>query len=241
MLSAHKIVAGCALGALIVLLCSSAAGCIATAQSKTQQASSSSETTQTDNYQAADKDTDNSLSSAINTLESHAWAAVGDAQKSMSIKDGKIVESTGQESYTSSYRLLSDSKSSCELTITRADGSDIQALLTLSGEEDDLRLSCEQLQVAFEWIVADAQDSAVRLTDVDEAYLELVDNNKAGLEEAVSAWCAVHVPAASKASFDGEVFLNTKDEYVSCTLTCNDAAKTVVSVRWTAGNFTVVS
>lgn len=240
MLSAHKIVAGCALGALIVLLCSSTAGCIATAQSKTQQASSSSETTQTDNSQAADKDTDNSLSSAINTLESHAWAAVGDAQKSMSIKDGKIVESTGQESYTSSYRLLSDSKSSCELTITRADGSNIQALLTLSGEGDDLRLSCEQLQVAFEWVIADTKDR-VFITDVDEAYLKLVDNNKAGLEEAVSAWCAVHVPKASKASFDGEVFLNTKDGYVSCTLTCNDAAKTVVSVRWTAGSFTVVS
>jgi hypothetical protein len=216
------------------------ASCIGATQSSTQQTSSSSDIKQTDSSQLAEKSTDNYAGSALSTLESHTWAAVGDAQKRMSIQDNKIVESTGQESYSSSYSLISDSEHTCELTITRTDGTNIQACFILSGEGDELKLSCEQLQVAFEWSVADTQSSGVLLTDVDVAYLELVDNNKAGLEEAVSAWCAVHAPAASKASFDGEVFLNTKDGYVSCTLTCDDIAKTVVSVRWAAGIFTVV-
>ena len=176
--------------------------------------------------------------SCASALESREWMGADDASERLTASGGRIVETDGTNTYTSSYRVTEDSAGSCELSITRADGTVVQATATITGDGDDARLRCEQLQVAFDWVPAPT-DGEVRVTGVDDEYLSLVGGDETALDAAVRLWVSMHVPGASEAAFDGEVFLDTNEDRVTATFTCDDPGRTVVSVEWSDGAFSV--
>lgn len=161
-----------------------------------------------------------------------------DASLRMTASGGRLVETDGTDTYTSSYVVTSDGDGSCGLAVTRADGTVVQATVTIEGEGDDERLTCEQLQTAFDWVPA-PRDGEVRVTDVDDAYLSLVGGSEDALDLAVSLWASEHVPGASEAAFDGEVYLDTRTGSVTATFTCDDPGRTILSVTWADGAFSV--
>jgi hypothetical protein len=67
---------------------------------------------------------------------------------------GRLVETDGTDTHTSSYEVTSDGDGECGLRVTRADGTVVQATVTIRGRGDGARLRCEQLQVAFDWVPA---------------------------------------------------------------------------------------
>ena len=161
-----------------------------------------------------------------------------DSSLRMTASGGRLVETDGTDTYTSSYVVTSDGDGSCGLAVTRADGTIVQATVTIEGEGDDERLRCEQLQTAFDWVPA-PKDSEVRVTGVDDQYLALVGGDEGALDLAVSLWASEHVPGASEAAFDGEVYLDTRSGSVTATFTCDDPGRTILSVTWAGGAFSV--
>jgi hypothetical protein len=171
-------------------------------------------------------------------LESREWMGAEDASLRMTASGGRLVETDGTDTYTSSYVVTSDGDGSCGLAVTRADGTVVQATVIIEGEGDDERLTCEQLQTAFDWVPA-PRDGEVRVTGVDDAYLTLVGGSEDALDLAVSLWASEHVPGASEAAFDGEVYLDTRAGSVTATFTCDDPGRTILSVTWADGAFSV--
>ena len=62
---------------------------------------------------------------------------------------------------------------------------------------------------------------------------------KTQLAAAIASYCRDHVPTATSASFDGEVFLDIPGKRVTATFHCNDKAATILSVRYSDGAFSV--
>lgn len=176
--------------------------------------------------------------SCVGELESREWMGAADASLRMTASGGRLVETDGTDTYTSTYEVTSDGEGSCGLSVTRADGTVVQATVAIEGDGDDMRLRCEQLQTAFDWVPAPEQGE-VRVTGVDEAYLSLVGGNEGALDLAVSLWVSEHVPGATEAAFDGEVYLDTKTGSVTATFTCDDPGRTIASVSWSDGAFAV--
>lgn len=239
-----RAVAIAAAGAVAVLVaatlarCSAAGGASAT-DAGTSEATAAQATTDTAGSDAGGSAGETGeAGSCASALESREWMGAGDASERLTASGGRIVETDGTNTYTSSYRVTEDSAGSCELSITRMDGTVVQATATITGDGDDARLRCEQLQVAFDWVPAPT-DGEVRVTGVDDEYLSLVGGDETALDAAVKLWVSMHVPGASEAAFDGEVFLDTNEDRVTATFTCDDPGRTVVSVEWSGGAFSV--
>lgn len=239
-----RAVAMAAAGAVAVLVaatlarCSAARGASAT-DAGTSEAAAAQTTTDTAGSDAGGSaGGTGEAGSCASALESREWMGADDASERLTASGGRIVETDGTNTYTSSYRVTEDSAGSCELSITRADGTVVQATATITGGGDDARLRCEQLQVAFDWVPAPT-DGEVRVTGVDDEYLSLVGGDETALDAAVRLWVSMHVPGASEAAFDGEVFLDTNEDRVTATFTCDDPGRTVVSVEWSGGAFSV--
>lgn len=239
-----KAVAIAAAGAVAVLVAATLARCSAARGSSATDAGTSEATAAQATTDTAGSDAGGSAGetgeagSCASALESREWMGADDASERLTASGGRIVETDGTNTYTSSYRVTEDSAGSCELSITRADGTVVQATATITGDGDDARLRCEQLQVAFDWVPAPT-DGEVRVTGVDDEYLSLVGGDETALDAAVKLWVSMHVPGASEAAFDGEVFLDTNEDRVTATFTCDDPGRTVVSVEWSGGAFSV--
>ncbi|SDR72917.1 hypothetical protein SAMN04489857_0886 [Parafannyhessea umbonata] len=161
-----------------------------------------------------------------------------DASLRMTASGGRLVETDGTDTRTSSYEVTSDGDGECGLRVTRADGTVVQATVTIRGRGDGARLRCEQLQTSFDWVPA-PPGGEVRVTGVDEEYLALVGGSEDALDLAVSLWVSEHVPGATEAAFDGEVYIDTKADSVTATFTCDDPGRSIVSATWADGAFSV--
>lgn len=239
-----RAVAMAAAGAVAVLVAATLARCSAARSASATDAGTSGATAAQTTTATAGSDAGGSAGetgeagSCASALESREWMGADDASERLTASGGRIVETDGTNTYTSSYRVTEDSAGSCELSITRADGTVVQATATITGDGDDARLRCEQLRVAFDWVPAPT-DGEVRVTGVDDEYLSLVGGDETALDAAVRLWVSMHVPGASEAAFDGEVFLDTNEDRVTATFTCDDPGRTVVSVEWSGGAFSV--
>lgn len=239
-----RAVAMAAAGAVAVLVAATLARCSAARSASATDAGTSGATAAQTTTDTAGSDAGGSAGetgeagSCASALESREWMGADDASERLTASGGRIVETDGTNTYTSSYRVTGDSAGSCELSITRADGTVVQATATITGDGDDARLRCEQLRVAFDWVPAPT-DGEVRVTGVDDEYLSLVGGDETALDAAVRLWVSMHVPGASEAAFDGEVFLDTNEDRVTATFTCDDPGRTVVSVEWSGGAFSV--
>ena len=80
---------------------------------------------------------------------------------------------------------------------------------------------------------------SVSVSGVDEAYLGLVGGNAEPLREALAAYMSKNVPQATSASFDGEASVDFNAKTVSATFHADDPARTVLTVAYADGKFTV--
>lgn len=234
--------AAAAAGAVAILVLAGAGRCTAAtleapgspeAPARAQQAEGACDDTDDD---AAGAET---AMTALQTLESRAWVAPGDASKTMTMSGGVITESDGTNTRTTAYEVASESDGKVALTLTRADGSQLAAEVSVSGEGDGAECSCDAFLVSLEWRAVPTHEGLIDVTGVDDAYLALVSDDGTALRLAVGLWAQSHAPLATSASFDGEVFVNTKTGEVTATLTCDDPGQTIASVKWSAGTFAV--
>jgi len=225
-----------AVGAVTILIVASVARCAAVRGS----GAGGSEPTQTEDAATTEDPATSETTTALARLASCEWMGPDDAAMRMTLADGRLVETDGTSTYICSYEVVSDGPAQAELDVLRADGTHVTADVTVTGVGDAMRVSSDAFQVSQSWVPVPSGDSEVEVAGVDEAYLDLVGGDEAGLEEAVAGWCSVHAVAATRATFDGEVYLDTKTGDVTATLTCDDPGETILSVTWASGAFRVV-
>ena len=236
----NKLMLIAAIGAVVVLVASSAVRCSLARQadpgtSAEQQQSQQAE--EAPEAQANDAD-------AMDILRSHVWQAEGEPKDTCTFKEGSFVESKdGKLSatpFTAGDETASESQTTLTITPLREDSSDgARATVIVDGKEGSYTVTCDAFQLHRTYAQGKAPDVEFAVTGLAEGYTDLIDGKTADLESAIGDWAAKNAPAATKASFDGEVYLDLKAKRVTATVHLDDSAASIVSVAYADGKFAV--
>ena len=143
------------------------------------------------------------------------------------------------------------------LTISSVDEADggKQTLITVVGNDEEdhkavtwvivldesngvASLSCDGFKVSKSYS-ENVGSGAVSVSGLDEAYIGLVGGDVDPLREALGAYISKNVPQAASASFDGEAFIDFNKRSVSATFHADDSARTILTVTYANGSFSV--
>ena len=235
-----KVMLAAAIGAVAILIASSVVRCTLASSHDAEPSNAASATEQTASVSDDGTAGDDEDAGALATLKSHAWQADGDPSKTIVFKDGTFVESDGKNVKLTAFEVTSETESSIDAKVTRdGEASEVSSTIALSDAEGTYKVSCDAFQNSKTYVQGPASKSPVAIEGVTEPYTTLIDGNTDKLASAVADYCRAHVPTATKASFDGEVYLDIKGGSVSATYHCDDAASTILQVTYKDGAFTV--
>ena len=241
----NKLMLAAAIGAVAVLVASSAVRCAVTRtvevtvpdRPAASQGASEAET----GGEGAEMDA--TAEKALDVLRSHAWQAEGDVKKTVEFRDGSLVESDAKGVKVTAFEVAGahedDDHASLDVVMTRDGSGSFFCVIAIDGREGSLAVSCDGFANASRYVQGSAAAGPVEVVGLAEPYTSLIDGKTDGLADAVTGYCRDRVPTATKATFDGEVYLDVVGGRVSATFHCDDKASTVLSVAYAGGSFTV--
>lgn len=232
----NKVMLAAAIGAVVILVASSVVRC---SLPKSQDDAIQGDPAAIEQGAAEAGGEDEGLG-ALSILKSHVWQVDGDPSKTVAFKDGTFMESDGKNVRLTAFEVTSATTSSIDVKVTR-DGAatEITSTVTVSGGEGSYKVSCDAFQNSKSYVQGSARRDSVTVDGVTEPYTTLIDGKTDQLASAVAGYCRGHVPTATKATFDGEVYLDIKGGSVSATYHCDDSASTILQVTYKDGAFTV--
>ena len=182
---------------------------------------------------------------ALDALRSHAWQAEGDAEITIAFKDGTFVETDAEGVKVTAFEITDvtegDNQGSIAMKLVRDGmGEEVDTVVLVEGKEGEIRITSDGFRNAHTYMQAGAGAEPVGVSGVTEPYTDLIDGKTDELASVVASYCRDHVPTATEASFDGEVFLDVNTQRVVATFHCNDKASTILSVTYADGAFTVL-
>ena len=236
----NKLMLIAAIGAVAVLIASSAVRCSMARPAETVPASGQQQSQQAEEPPAAQADDE----SAMGILKSHVWQAEGEPKDTCTFKEGSFVESKDGKltatAFAAGDEASTDKQTTLTITPLREDASgDAKAAIIIDGKEGSYTVSCDAFQLHKTYVQGKAPDVELEVTGLADEYMELIDGKQAELQSAVGEWAAKNAPAATKASFDGEVYLDLKAGRVTATFHLDDSAASIVSVAYADGKFSV--
>ena len=274
-----KVMLDAAIGAVLVLVCSSAVQCTlvraagGSSASSAQEASASSREQILESNEQPVREAENSIETqeateasatvdkssgphqqapgdattalfALDALRSHAWQAEGDADVTIAFKDGSFVETDAEGAKVTAFEITGTTEGDDEGTVSMklvrdGIGEELDTVVIVEGAEGELRITSDGFRCAHTYVQAGTGEEPVGVTGVTEPYTTLIEGKTDELASAVAAYCRDHVPTATEASFDGEVFLDVADGRVVATFHCDDKASTVLSVTYADGAFDI--
>lgn len=247
-----RIMAIAAIGAVAILIASSAIRCSVAKSAEDgaeRAASAASEQTaqRQEGYASSDvqavASTTTQAASAIDTLKGKAWRS--DAGASVTFRDGMYVETDGQTTKITAFTVDSESAKDGQTTLALSlyrDGSAdaVQSVMVVKDAGDGkATVASDQFQMGKSYRESAQARTAFSVAGVNDEYRALVGGDEAGLDTALGSYMASHVPSASRASFDGEVYVDYNAKTVLATFTCDDAARTILTVTYSGGAFKV--
>jgi hypothetical protein len=177
-------------------------------------------------------------------LESHAWQQDGNSKTTIQFRSGSFVESDGTSAKVTAMSIQKATWGEgggtleCKL-VADGDQTERSSIISLSGEEGSYKVSCDGFLMAKEYVQASGNSTAVSVEGLTEPYTTLIEGKNGDLAKAVASYCRNHVPTATKATFDGEVYLDIPGGRTTATFTCDDTAATVLNVTYSGGSFEV--
>lgn len=177
-------------------------------------------------------------------LESHAWQQDGNSKTTIQFRSGSFVESDGTSAKVTAMSIQKATWGEgggtleCKL-VADGDQTERSSIISLSGEEGSYKVSCDGFLMAKEYVQASGSSTAVSVEGLTEPYTTLIEGKNGDLAKAVASYCRNHVPTATKATFDGEVYLDIPGGRTTATFTCDDTAATVLNVTYSGGSFEV--
>lgn len=182
---------------------------------------------------------------ALAALMSREWHGEADAARTVAFRDGSFVEADGSGAHVTAFDVVgsSESEDRCSLTVklVRDGGAGpVDSEIVLEGREGSLKVSCDGFAGSSSYVEGAGSGGEVAVTGLPGAYVDMAGGDEGAVREAVSSYCRAHVPAARSASFDGEVYLDMRDGRVVATFHCDDPARTILTVTYAGGEFTVM-
>ena len=259
-----KVMLVAAIGAVLVLVSSTAVRCTiahiaqdesgasasssavleGTSQESGEPASSGPAPMQAEGSSGAEENRPGAEESALQVLRSHAWQAEGDAETTVSFRDGAFIESNAEGIAITAFDVMNvteaDGYGTLEVRLSRDGVAEKQSsIITVEGYEGSLKVSCDGFANAPSYVQGAASANPVATSGVTEPYATLIEGKTDSLATAIAEWCRDNAPTATQASFDGEVFLDVNNSRTVATFTCDDAAHTLLSVEYANGEFKV--
>ena len=236
----NKLMLIAAIGAVAVLIASSAVRCSIVGQADTGPAAEQAESQQTEKAPAERADD----GTAMGILRSHVWQAEGEPKDTCTFKEGSFVESKDGKltatAFSAGDEASTDTQTTLTITPLREDASGgAKAAIIIDGQEGSYTVSCDAFQLHKTYVQGKAPDAELAVTGLADEYVELIDGKESELSSAVGEWAARNAPAATEASFDGEVYLDLKAGRVTATFHLNDSAASILSVAYADGGFAV--
>ena len=236
----NKLMLIAAIGAVVVLIASSAVRCSLAGQADTGTAAEQQQSQQAEEAPAANAGDEG----AMGILRSHVWQAEGEPKDTCTFKEGSFVESKdGKLSatpFTAGDETFSESQTTLTITPLREGPPDgARTTIIIDGKEGSYTVTCDAFQLHKTYVQGKAPDVEFAVTGIADEYAALVDGKTAELESAIGDWAAKNAPAATKASFDGEIYLDLKAKRVTATFHLDDSAASIVSVAYADGKFAV--
>lgn len=177
---------------------------------------------------------------ALAVLQSHAWQAEGDPSVAVEFRDGSFVETDASGVHVTAMEVAEASETSLDVHLVRDGGEgEVKTTIELSGKEGSWKLSSDGFSCAHTYVETTPHKEAVAVEGVTEPYTTLIEGRTDELALAIAAYCRAHAPTATRATFDGEVYLDTNAGTVTATFHCDDAAATILKVTYEGGAFAV--
>lgn len=243
----NKIMLAAAIGAIAILIVSSVVRCSVSrgAESDADQSSLAEPQQQTSMQgQEASGDSTEASDDALSMLRGHAWQAKDDSSKTVTFKDGMFVEADATGVKVTAFTVTGETGGSDQKTLLIdmiRDGlpSNTSSAVIVEGTEGSLVLTSDAFQMSKTYVQVSTSTKSISLPQLDETYLTLIDHKSSDFSSALETWCRDHVPTATAVTFDGEVYLDTTAKRVAATFHCNDAAKSIITVTYASGTFSV--
>lgn len=180
---------------------------------------------------------------ALTLLRSHSWQAEGDAERTVTFRDGAFVESGPGGVTVTAFEVENSfeegGRSVLEVRLYRDGSAENQScIIAVEGDEGSLEVSCDGFSNSPSYVQGGGAE-AVATSGVTEPYATLIDGKTDELAGAIAQWCRDNAPTATQAAFDGEVFLDVAGGRTVATFTCDDRARTILSVEYAGGRFSV--
>lgn len=177
-------------------------------------------------------------------LRSNAWQAEGMPEKTLAFREGSFVESDGESVRLTAFEVKdageAEGQRYLDIDVMR-EGDPYATSTTLIVDEEDgaLSVACDGFAAEKRYVQGAPSGAEVAVAGLAEPYTGLIDGKAGDLASAIGQWCKGHAPAATSASFDGEVYVDVRGGRVSATFHLDDAAATIVTAVYEGGAFSV--
>ena len=236
----NKLMLIAAIGAVVVLIASSVVRCAMPRQADPEPAAGQQESQQAEEASTATPSDEDAMA----ILRSHVWQAEGEPKDTCTFKEGIFVESKDGKLSATAFATVDESPSDKQtaLMITplrEGSSNDARTAIIIDGQEGSYTVSCDAFQLHKTYVQGKAPDVEFAVTGLADEYVKMTDGKQSELESAIGDWSAKNAPTATKAFFDGEVYLDLKAGRVTATFHLNDSAASIVSVAYADGEFAV--
>lgn len=181
----------------------------------------------------------------LQELRGGAWTASDGSGKTLAFREGSFVESDGASVSMTAFEVEGSGSSGGQrwldvLLLKDGDATGRSATIVLDEGAGGASVACDGFSLSGRYVRTAAPGGAVEVTGLAEPYPSLVDGRTDELASAISEWAAGHAPTATRAAFDGEVFVDVSGGRVSATFHLDDAASTIVTAVYRSGEFSVL-
>lgn len=251
----NRVIAIAAIGALAILLASTAVRCAAsgTVAQEAYDAPAQEASEQQEGAAEAESSavsSDSSQESALEACQAASWAAADGSGAKLQLVDHMAVEQ-GEDGSVSVLSFTGSTESGegdqVLVRLFLEDGGEAVLIVSRDSDGAPQEVSCDSFEKAGKYVAKATSDESgseaggadFEVTGLDESYLALVGGDSTALEEAIGSYVTKSSPQATKAFYDGEVYLDTKEDTVTASFHLNDPAKSIITATWADGAFTV--
>lgn len=248
----NKVMLAAAIGMVAIVVASTAVRCSLAATAKEEQPQKGEATAVEQEAPVpgaaslpTEEEVDSLAEQIIAELRACAWQAPGDPSKTLAFRGGSFVETDGTGAHVAAFEVKDAGESGgqrhLDIELMR-EGDPCPTPTTIILEEDkgEATVTCDGFAVERRYVAGEASSEPVAVEGLSEPYTSLIDGKAGELASTVTEWCRGHAPTATKASFDGEVYLDVKGGRVSATFHLDDAAGSIVTCIYESGAFSVL-
>ena len=235
---------GIAGGIAILLATTIATACIRGCSADTgQESGAPAETAQRAQASEEDLASMEPAQAAMSVLSGNVWEAKG---ATLTVKDGRYVEAKGDERALSTFDIkqavAQDGGYSLTIRVDATQAADAHdASITVAKDEKGAwTVASDEFSFAKTYTQSADSREPVRVLGMTDDLSGLVEGDAAGLTSAIQAYARLSVPGAKTATWTGEALIDCNRKSVTTAFSCDDSAKTLLTVtRDASGKYTV--